>query len=243
MRRPFWPEVCHYELRPTVHGQGYGVAARPLRERPPGGHRKLDAHFHRGDRVRLDWCTACLLGAEAVAHPVDVRTSPYCRPVDSWAGPRAASPLTEPERDDVLAAVEVVADLSERVLRSFPLEVPQLVERHNPALPSMTANSGARNPRATRSSRQPFHAANDSPPHSSRASRCWWISSLTETGSTSCASTGLLIPFAMARCSGGRVPGRLAGRALHQPEECAISFSTRTGTPPAGGPSFVSARV
>jgi len=34
----------------------------------------------------------------------------------------------------------------------------------------MIASTGARNPRATRSSRQPFHAANDSPPHSSRAS-------------------------------------------------------------------------
>src|SRR2546425_3190263 len=35
--------------------------------------------------------------------------------------------------------------------------------RRSPALPSMMASTGARNPRATRSSRQPFHAASDSP--------------------------------------------------------------------------------
>lgn len=48
--------------------------------------------------------------------------------------------------------------------------------RRSPALasmmPSMMHKTGARSPRATRSSRQPFHLANDSPPHSSRASRC-----------------------------------------------------------------------
>ena len=38
--------------------------------------------------------------------------------------------------------------------------------------PAGRVSIGARRPRATRSSRQPFHAANDSPPHSSRASRC-----------------------------------------------------------------------
>src|SRR5438477_12957415 len=50
----------------------------------------------------------------------------------------------------------------------------------------------------------------------------WWISSLSEMGSSSCAPTDLLVRFLTARSSGGRLPGRPAGRALHQPEECAI---------------------
>src|SRR5437667_10429372 len=41
-------------------------------------------------------------------------------------------------------------------------------------------------------------------------------------GSSSCAPTDLLVRFLTARSSGGRLPGRPAGRALHQPEECAI---------------------
>src|SRR5438093_2666772 len=62
---------------------------------------------------------------------------------------------------------------------------------------------------------------------------CWWISSLSETGSGLCPAAASLIPLPMARSSGGRLPGRPAGRALHQPEECAISVSTRFGTPPS----------
>src|SRR5687768_15654001 len=56
--------------------------------------------------------------------------------------------------------------------------------------------------------------------------------SLSDTGSSSCPATDLLIRLLMARSSGGRLPGRPAGRALHQPEECAIRMSTRPGTPP-----------
>jgi hypothetical protein len=41
------------------------------------------------------------------------------------------------------------------------------------------------------------------------------ISSLSEMCARSGAPTDLLIPFPMARSSGGRLPGRLAGRALH----------------------------
>src|SRR5947209_11305312 len=55
-----------------------------------------------------------------------------------------------------------------------------------------------------------------------RGATWWWISSLSEMGSSSCAPTDLLVRFLTARSSGGRLPGRPAGRALHQPEECAI---------------------
>src|SRR2546425_8072120 len=37
-------------------------------------------------------------------------------------------------------------------------------------------------------------------------------------------TTGLLIPLPMARSSGGRPGRRRVGRALHPPEECAISL-------------------
>jgi hypothetical protein len=40
--------------------------------------------------------------------------------------------------------------------------------------------------------------------------------------------TGLLIPFRMARSSGGRPGRRRVGRALHQPEECATSLFHQT---------------
>jgi hypothetical protein len=43
----------------------------------------------------------------------------------------------------------------------------------------MMTSTGARRPRTTRSLRQPFHAANDSPPHRSRASRCLCPSGMT----------------------------------------------------------------
>src|SRR5262245_20881150 len=58
---------------------------------------------------------------------------------------------------------------------------------------------------------------------------CWWISPLSETGSSSCARASSLIPLPMARSSGGRLPGRPAGRALHQPEECATSLFPHDG--------------
>src|SRR5262249_45069381 len=66
--------------------------------------------------------------------------------------------------------MEVVANARERVLRSFTFEVAQFVDaaaltrglghttptaRRNPPLPSMMASTGARNPRAARSSRPP----------------------------------------------------------------------------------------
>jgi len=47
---------------------------------------------------------------------------------------------------------------------------------------------------------------------------------LSETGSSSCAPTDLLIASAMARSSGGRPGRRRVGRALHRPEECATSL-------------------
>jgi hypothetical protein len=54
-----------------------------------------------------------------------------------------------------------------------------------------------------------------------------------DTRSDSCAAApGFLIPLPMARSSGGRPGRRPAGRSLHQPEECAIPFSPRSGTPP-----------
>src|SRR5262245_19221758 len=58
---------------------------------------------------------------------------------------------------------------------------------------------------------------------------CWWISSLSETASSSCVRAASLILLPMARSSGGRLPGRPAGRALHQPEECAILNFHMTG--------------
>src|SRR5882762_6237195 len=58
---------------------------------------------------------------------------------------------------------------------------------------------------------------------------CWWISPLSETGSSSCARASSLIPLPMARSSGGRLPGRPAGRALDQPEECATSLFPHDG--------------
>jgi hypothetical protein len=62
-----------------------------------------------------------------------------------------------------------------------PADVFLLVEVAD-TLPSMTASTGARKPRATRSSRQPFHAATDSPPHSSRA-RSWLPPSIVDAHS------------------------------------------------------------
>src|SRR3989442_15819755 len=53
---------------------------------------------------------------------------------------------------------------------------------------------------------------------------CRWISALSETGSSSCARASSLIPLPMAYSSGGRPGRRRVGRALHQPEECAISL-------------------
>src|SRR5712691_6801047 len=58
---------------------------------------------------------------------------------------------------------------------------------------------------------------------------CWWISSPSEIRSGSCAAAGFLIRLSMARSSGGRLPGRPASRALHQPEECATSLFPHDG--------------
>ena len=83
-------------------------------------------------------------------------------------------------------AMEAVADLGERMFRCFPLEDAQLVDAaalhwrrrpHEPdgaaqPLPSMMQSNKARRPRATRSSRHPFHAAVDSPLHTSSAKSC-----------------------------------------------------------------------
>src|SRR5205814_7133751 len=92
--------------------------------------------------------------------------------------------------------MEVVADLGKRVFGRFALEVAQLVNAAalNRSPPPHQLD-GARNPRATRSSRQPFHAENDSPPHSSRASRCLYPSDRTPTT----LSTGTLTTFPARR--------------------------------------------
>src|SRR5882724_6642317 len=58
---------------------------------------------------------------------------------------------------------------------------------------------------------------------------CWWISSPSEIRSGSCAAAGFLIRLSMARSSGGRLAGRPAGRALHQPEVCATTLFHLTG--------------
>src|SRR5439155_13691414 len=102
--------------------------------------------------------------------------------------------------------MEVVADLGERMLRRFALKVAELVHatplhgRPRPDLPDGPPQPGVtvdnsqrwrRKPRATRSSRQPFHASKDSPPHSSRARSCLPPSTRTPTT----PNTGTLTTF------------------------------------------------